>query len=64
MRRVLRFLAIWICCVLALAVFVFGVEFGLNGASRRVVLAKSWKVTAGKVVAAYRDTSRFQFVIP
>ena len=50
MWRALRFLAVWICCVLALAVFGFGVEFGLNGAQRRIVLSKSWKVTTGTVV--------------
>ena len=54
MRRAIRFLAIWICCVLALAVFGFVVEFGLNGAGRRVALARAWKTTTGTVIA--RDT--------
>jgi uncharacterized protein DUF3592 len=55
MRRTLRFLLVWMCCVLALAAFIFAVEFGLNGARRRVAFSRSWKVTTGTVFAVDRQ---------
>jgi hypothetical protein len=54
MRRAVIFLAVWICCVLALAAFALAVEFGLNGGARHVALARAWKTTTGTVIA--RDT--------
>jgi hypothetical protein len=39
------------CCVLALAAFIFAVEFGLNRARGRFALSRSWKVTTGTVFA-------------
>jgi hypothetical protein len=55
MRRSVKFLSVWIGCAFCFAALTLGVQFGLNGAGRRVSLARSWKVTTGNVVAVDRN---------
>lgn len=51
----MRWLAIWIGCVLTLEAFLFGLAFGLAGEGRRVMLSKEWRITTGRVMTVDRS---------
>jgi len=55
MQRSLKFLGVWISCVLALEMFIFGSAFVLGDFAHRIALSKSWTTTTGRVVAVDRD---------
>ena len=54
MRKSLRFLAIWIGCVVAVEVLAFALALLFLGIGRRVALSRSWREVQGTVLAVDR----------
>jgi hypothetical protein len=65
-RYALRFLKIWIACLIGLEAFCFLVAFPVVGGYQAIILSRSWRVTTGAVVAVDRgnhDSATVQYLV-
>lgn len=66
MRYALKFLKIWIACLIGLEAFCFLVAFPIVGGYQAIILSRSWRVTTGTVVAVDRgnhDSATVRYLV-